>query len=244
METQEPTGIRLQKVLADAGVGSRRHCEELIAQGRVTVDGEVVERQGVRVDPLEVVIRVDGGRVVADPERRYVVLHKPVGVVSTMSDERGRPTVEPATRGRRLFHVGRLDIDTSGLLLLTNDGELAHRLMHPAYAVPKVYVADVDGRVTDSTRAQLRRGVDLDDGPASVDRVRVVASHPSRTLLELTVHEGRNRLVRRLMDAVGHPVHELVRVQQGPVSLGQLKSGRTRSLSRQEVAALYRLVDL
>lgn len=244
METGGGVTVRLQRVLADAGVGSRRHCEDLIGQGRVSVDGETVVRQGVKVDPAAVVVRVDGDRVVTDATRRYVLLNKPVGVLSTMSDERGRPTVAPATRGQRLFHVGRLDMDTSGLLLLTNDGELAHRLMHPSYQVPKTYVADVDGTVSSATRAQLRRGVLLDDGPAAVDGVRVLGSAPGRTLLELTVHEGRNRLVRRLLDAVGHPVVELVRVRLGPLRLGDLGSGRTRALTPREVSDLYRLVDL
>lgn len=241
MESRE---LRLQRVLADAGVGSRRHCEELIAQGRVSVDGVAVTRQGVKVDPAAVVVRVDGDRVVTDQSRRYVLLNKPAGVLSTMADDKGRPTVAPAARGHRLFHVGRLDADTSGLLLLTNDGELAHRLMHPSYEVPKTYVADVDGTVTAATRARLRKGVLLEDGPAAVDAVRVVGTAAGRTLVELTVHEGRNRLVRRLLDAVGHPVVELVRVRLGPVALGDLKVGRTRILSAHEVAELYRLVRL
>ncbi|HEX7354819.1 MAG TPA: pseudouridine synthase [Mycobacteriales bacterium] len=244
METPSGTSVRLQRVLADAGVGSRRHCEALIEQGRVSVDGQPVTRQGVKVDPASVVVRVDGDRIVTDTTRRYVLLNKPVGVLSAMSDERGRPTVAPAARGHRLFHVGRLDADTSGLLLLTNDGELAHRLMHPSYEVAKTYVADVDGDVGSAVRARLRRGVLLDDGPAAVDRVRVLGSAPGRTLLELSVHEGRNRLVRRLLAAVGHPVVELVRVGFGPLRLGELGPGRTRALTGNEVKQLYRLVDL
>lgn len=236
--------IRLQRALATAGVGSRRHCEDLIGQGRVSVDGETVTRQGVKVDPAAVVVRVDGDRVVTDVTRRYVLLNKPAGVLSTMSDDRGRPTVAPATRGHRLFHVGRLDIDTSGLLVLTNDGELAHRLMHPSYEVQKTYVADVDGAVGSATRAQLRRGVLLHDGPAAVDSLRVIGSAPGRTLVELTVHEGRNRLVRRLLESVGHPVVELVRVGLGPLRLGDLAPGRTRTLTPREVSELYRLVNL
>lgn len=242
METREP--LRLQRVLADAGVGSRRHCEELIAQGRVSVDGVPVTRQGVKVDPAAVVVRVDGDRVVTDRSRRYVLLNKPVGVLSTMADDKGRPTVAPAARGHRLFHVGRLDADTSGLLLLTNDGELAHRLMHPSYEVPKTYVADVDGAVTAATRSRLRQGVLLEDGPAAADAVRVIGTAAGRTLVEVTVHEGRNRLVRRLLAAVGHPVVELVRVRLGPLALGDLRVGRTRVLAAHEVAELYRLVGL
>lgn len=244
MEASEPNEVRLQRVLATAGLGSRRHCEDLIGQGRVTVDGQTVTRQGVKVDPGAVVIRVDGDRVVTDATRRYVLLNKPVGVLSAMSDDRGRPTIAPAARGRRLFHVGRLDADTSGLLVLTNDGELAHRLMHPSYRVPKTYVADVDGAVGPATRTRLRRGVLLEDGPATVDSIRVLGTAPGRTLVELTVHEGRNRLVRRLLESVGHPVVELVRVGLGPLRLGDLGQGRTRALTRQEVSELYRLVDL
>ena len=236
------SGIRLQKVLADAGVGSRRSCEALIAEGRVEVDGEVVRTQGRRVDPARAVVKVDGVRVATAPDQLYLALNKPKGVLSTMSDERGRPTVGDlvAQRSTRLFHVGRLDADTEGLLLLTNDGDLAHRLMHPSHGVEKTYLAEVSGAVGREELAALRRGVELDDGPAKAVRVRVVAAGEGRTLLELVITEGRNRIVRRMCAAVGHPVQRLVRTAVGPVALGSLKPGRTRRLTATEVGELYR----
>lgn len=246
METNIPGLPRLQKVLAAAGVGSRRQCEELIAAGRVSVDGMQVAQQGLRIDPERANVRVDGERIVTAGDRRYLVLNKPAGVVSTMADERGRTSVADLISGRggRLFHVGRLDADTEGLLLLTNDGELAHRLMHPSFAVSKTYLADVSGPVPAAVRRALRAGVLLEDGPAAVDSVRVVDATPNRALLELRVHEGRKHLVRRLLAAVGHPVRGLVRTQLGPIMLGDLRSGRARPLTRQEISALYQLVDI
>lgn len=235
--------LRLQRVLAAAGVGSRRHCEELIEAGRVSVDGETVLRQGLKVDPAAHVIRVDGQRVVTDTDLRYVALNKPAGVVSTMHDERGRPAVGDSVRRPGLFHVGRLDVATEGLLLLTNDGELAHRLMHPSFGVPKVYLAEIEGRLLGAERQLLRTGVTLEDGPAAADRVRITGQAANRTLVEITVHEGRNRLVRRMFEAVGHPVRQLVRTAYGPLQLGNLRSGRSRPLSRPEVAGLYELVE-
>lgn len=247
---ESPALERLQKVMAAAGVGSRRHCEDLIGQGRVSVDGVPVDRQGIRVDPATAVIRVDGERVRLGTDKAYLAFNKPAGVVTTMADDRGRPSVAdvPALRGyrgsRRLFHVGRLDAETEGLLLLTNDGELAHRLMHPSFEVSKTYLAEVASTVTLATRRRLKKGVVLDDGPASVDAVRIVDSVPGRVLLEVRLHEGRNHLVRRLLAAVGHPVKRLVRVQLGPIRLGDLRSGQVRVLSGADVSALYRLVDL
>jgi 23S rRNA pseudouridine2605 synthase len=250
----------LQKVLAAAGLGSRRHCEELIAEGRVAIDGKRVREQGMRVDPDTVVITVDGERIVTRVDLVYLACHKPRGMISAMSDDpnagdtkAGRPPPRPTLadlvvdrleRGERLFHVGRLDLDSEGLLLLTNDGELGHRLAHPSYEVPKTYLVDAPGPVGRDVLRQLRRGVELDDGPAKVDEVRVLDAAGQRVLLELVIHEGRNRVVRRLMDAVGRPVSRLVRTQLGPVQLGSLKAGRVRHLTRHEVAALYKLVDL
>lgn len=234
-------GVRLQKVLAEAGVGSRRACEELIAEGRVEVDGYVVRVQGMRVDPSAAVVKVDGMRVVTAPNHVYLALNKPRGVVTTMHDEHGRPTVGDlvAHRSVRLFHVGRLDAETEGLLLLTNDGELAYRLMHPSHGVRKTYLAEVSGVVSRDALRSLRTGVDLEDGTAKVDVVRVVASGNGRTLLEIIISEGRNRIVRRLCSAVGHPVDRLVRTAVGPVQLGSLKPGKTRRLTRPEIAALF-----
>lgn len=237
---------RLQKVLAASGVGSRRLCEQLIDAGRVSVDGVTVARQGVRVDPEHAVVRVDGERVVTAVGRRYVALNKPRGVVSTMADERGRPALSDlrGVAGQHLFHVGRLDADTEGLLLLTNDGELAHRLMHPSFEVSKTYLAQVAGPVSVSTRRLLRAGVLLEDGRAAADSVRVLSTAGTRTLLEVTLHEGRHHIVRRMLAAVGHPVHALARTAVGPVLLGDLRSGRTRPLTAREIAALYALVDI
>jgi 23S rRNA pseudouridine2605 synthase len=246
VDVHHPDGVRLQKLLAGAGFGSRRTCERLIAEGRVEVDGHVVTELGVRVDPLSQVVRVDGSRVVLDASKVYLAFNKPRGVVSTMSDERGRPSIGDYVGGRqeRLFHVGRLDADTEGLLLLTNDGELAHRLQHPSYGVPKTYVAQVPGPVPRDLGRRLRDGVELDDGPVRVDSFRLVDSLPGRAIVELVLHEGRKHVVRRLMAAVGHPVRARARTQVGPVRLGDLRPGRMRPLTKEEIGALYRAAGL
>jgi len=244
--TNVPGGVRLQKVLAAAGVGSRRQCEELIAAGRVEVDGEVVRRFGARVDPKHQVIRVDGRRIPASEDLVYVALNKPAGVLTSMSDSRGRATMTDLLGGiaERLFHVGRLDYDTEGLMLLTNDGELAHRLAHPRFGVPKTYLADVPGPVPRDLGRQLISGIELDDGIASADRFRVVEQAAGRALVEITLHEGRKHIVRRMLAATGHPVSRLVRTQVGPVSLGSLRPGTTRRLTTKEVGDLYAAVGL
>lgn len=241
MTSGEVEGVRLQKVLAQAGVGSRRRCEELMATGRVEVNGEVITQMGVRVDPLTDLVRVDGRRIPPPSDHVYLVLNKPRGVVSSMADEQGRRDLTEFVAGReeRLFHVGRLDTDTSGLLLLTNDGDLAHRLAHPSFEITKTYVALVEGAVGDAIGRSLRTGVDLDDGPASVDRFVVKDRGKGRSLVELDLHMGRNRIVRRLLDAVGHPVVELTRTTFGPVRLGGLNVGRSRELSREELGDLF-----
>jgi len=238
--------VRLQKVLASAGLGSRGHGEELIAAGRVEVNGETVEIMGTRVDPARDVIRVDGSRIPPVTGHVYLALNKPTGVVSSMADERGRPDLGAfvAERPERLFHVGRLDSDTAGLLLLTNDGEVAHRLAHPSFEVTKTYVALVRGNVPDSLAATLRQGVELDDGPAAVDRFRVRDRSKGRSLVELDIHIGRNRIVRRLLDHAGYPVIELSRTAFGPVRLGNLASGALRDLSAGEVGRLLDCVDV
>jgi len=239
-------GIRLQRVLAAAGVGSRRACEQLIEDGRVTVDGSVVRTQGLRVNPERADVRVDGERIVTAAGLQYLAVNKPRGVVSTMHDDQGRPSVGDlvADRSARLFHVGRLDADTEGLLLLTNDGELAHRLTHPSRAVPKTYLAEVPGPVPRDLGRRLRTGVTLEDGPVAVDSFRLVQTEGPRALVEVVLHEGRNHIVRRLLQEVGHPVRMLVRTAVGPIQLGALKSGRSRHLTRHEVSQLYRLVDM
>jgi 23S rRNA pseudouridine2605 synthase len=239
-------GIRLQKVLAAAGVGSRRACEELIAAGRVSVDGKRVTELGTRVDPESAVIRVDDLRVTTASDRVYLALNKPRGMVSTLSDPEGRPSVGDlvAERRDRLFSVGRLDAETTGLLLLTNDGELAHRLTHPSYGVEKTYLAEVPGPLARDVGKRLRDGVLLDDGPVRVDRFRVVDSAAGKVLVEVVLHEGRKHVVRRLLAEVGHPVLSLVRTAVGPVQLGGQRPGKMRPLTSQEVGALYAAVGL
>ncbi len=228
----EPDGVRLQKVLAAAGIGSRRACEVLIEQGRVSVNDEVVQGQGRRVDPEVDVIRVDTLRINTTQGLVYLAMNKPKGYVTAMSDPEGRPTVGDLVRDRveRLFHVGRLDADTEGLLLLTNDGELAHRLSHPSYEVPKTYLAEVLGPVARDVGKRLREGVELDDGIVRVDSFKLVDSTSNRVLLELVLHEGRKHVVRRLLAAVGHPVSRLVRTAIGPVQLGHQRQGTVRRL--------------
>lgn len=239
-------GIRLQKVLAGAGLGSRRACEVLIGEGRVSVDGELVREQGMRVDPETAIIKVDGMRITTSSTSVYLALNKPKGMVSAMSDPEGRPTVGDLVEGRkeRLFHVGRLDADTEGLLLLTNDGELAQRLTHPSYEVPKTYLAELLGPLPRDVGRQLRAGVELEDGMARVDSFKLVDSAANRVLVEIVLHEGRKHIVRRMLEQVGHPVQRLVRTAVGPVQLGSQKSGRLRPLTRQELGALYELVGL
>lgn len=238
--TANPEGERLQKVMAASGVASRRVSENLIAQGRVTVNGEVVEEPGRRVLPADR-IAVDGVAVQTDTTKRYVMLNKPLGVVSSMADESGRRDLREFTRDydERLFNVGRLDAQTSGLLILTNDGEIAHVLAHPSFGVMKTYIAKVRGAVTAQTVSMLTKGIELDDGPIAADKARLLGP-PSRgeSMVEITLHSGRNRIVRRMLDAVGHPVLELVRRQFGPLHLGSLKLGHTRELTSAELGAL------
>jgi 23S rRNA pseudouridine2605 synthase len=243
--------VRLQKLLAQSGVASRRKCEELMLAGEVEVDGEVVTRLGTKVDPRTAVVRVSGRRLPPVSPHAYLVLNKPRGVVSTMSDPEGRRTLtdvleERAPEYGRLFHVGRLDTDTSGLLLLTNDGDFAHRMAHPSYEVDKTYVAEVEGDLRKPVVRQLLAGVTLDDGPVSVTAARIVARGPGGrgTIVELVIHEGRNRIVRRLLDHVGHPVRQLTRTAFGPVSLGQLKAGEVRELANDELGDLLDSVRL
>ena len=244
-----PRGVRLQKVLSQAGIASRRVAERMIIDGRVEVDGQLVTELGTRVDPDEAVIRVDGARVMLDDSLVYLALNKPRGMHSTMSDDRGRPCigdlVEHRVRGnKKLFHVGRLDADTEGLILLTNDGELAHRLMHPSFEVPKTYVATVNGSVPRGLGKKLRAGIELEDGPVAVDDFAVVDAIPGRTLLRVTLHEGRKRIVRRMLAEAGFPVQALVRTDIGAVSLGDQRPGSIRALRRNEIGELYKAVGM
>ncbi|MDN4598581.1 pseudouridine synthase [Leifsonia virtsii] len=239
---QGSQGERLQKVMAAAGVASRRVSEDLIVAGRVTVNGTVVTELGTRVDPATDKVAVDGTAVQLDTSRRYVMLNKPVGVVSSMRDEQGRPDLSRFTAGypERLFNVGRLDAETSGLLILTNDGELAHVLAHPSFGVTKTYIARVRGLVTPQTLSRLTKGVELEDGPIAADKAKLLQSHQreGESLVEITLHSGRNRIVRRMLAEVGHPVVELVRRQFGPLHLGTLKVGQLRDLTKAELGQL------
>jgi 23S rRNA pseudouridine2605 synthase len=240
-------GTRLQKVLAAAGVGSRRSCEELIAGGRVEVDGRIIVEQGVRVDPERAVIKVDGMRIPTQRSALYLAVNKPRGMVSTMSDPDGRACLADLAAVRhehRLFHVGRLDADSEGLLLLTNDGELAHRLTHPSFGVRKVYVAEVAGIVPRDVGKTLRSGVPLDDGLVKVDSFRVVGRAGGQAMVEVAIHEGRKHIVRRMLAAVDLPVQRLVRTQIGSVRLGDLRPGKTRPLNQAEIAGLFEAVEL
>jgi 23S rRNA pseudouridine2605 synthase len=242
----EPSGTRLQKVLSKAGVASRRAAEEMIAEGRVSVDGEVVSQMGRRIDPETAVVRVDGARVQLRDDVVHLALNKPRGMLSAMSDDRGRPCVGDLVAGKddRLFHVGRLDADTEGLLLLTNDGELGHRLMHPSFEVPKTYLAEVPGPIPRELGRRLREGVQLADGPVRVDSFKVVDSFAGKAMVELVLHEGRKHVVRRLLDEVGHPVRRLVRTAIAGVQLGPQRPGSLRALSQPELGSLYAAVDL
>jgi 23S rRNA pseudouridine2605 synthase len=240
IQTDEDGLIRLQKLLAQSGVASRRRCEELMLEGSVEVDGEVVTRLGTKVDPRTAVIRVAGKRLPPVSAHVYLALNKPRGVVSTMSDPEGRKTLQDLVddRPERLFHVGRLDTDTSGLILLTNDGDFAQRMAHPSYEVDKTYVAEVEGEVFRRTIKALLEGVTLEDGPVTVKRAKVVESFRDKSIVELVIHEGRNRIVRRLLDSVGHPVRRLTRTAIGPVELAGIPSGGMRELTNDELGAL------
>ncbi len=242
-------GVRLQKVLAQAGVASRRMAERLIDEGRVEVDGKIVTRQGVRVDPNTAVIRVDGSRVVVNEDMQYFVLNKPRGVQCTMSDDQGRPCVgdiigEKVSAGQRLFHVGRLDAATEGLLLLTNDGELANRLMHPSYNVTKTYMATVKGEADNKLIRDLTKGIELDDGPAKADFAQIIDVWQGRSIVRVELHEGRKHIVRRMLKHLDYPVERLVRTKIHTVQLGEQTPGALRALNRAELASLYKAVGL
>lgn len=239
-------GIRLQKVLSAAGIASRRKAEELIRLGRVKVDGIVVREMGMRVDPDSAVVHVDGNRVVLRDDQVYLALNKMPGMLSTMSDDQGRPHIGQLLEDReeRLFHVGRLDMDSEGLLLLTNDGDLAHRLTHPSYGVSKTYMAEVPGPIPRDLGRILRKGVQLEDGLAKVDSFDVVDVHNNRAVVEVVLHEGRNHIVRRMLAEVGHPVSRLVRTKIGEVQLGHQRPGTLRKLNPVEISLLYKAVGL
>jgi 23S rRNA pseudouridine2605 synthase len=239
-------GERLQKVLARAGVGSRRVSEDMIDAGRISVNGKVVRVQGMRVDPDTVVIAVDGRRVDIRNDKVTYAMNKPVGIITSMSDDRGRPTIGDmiGDLATGLTHVGRLDQDTEGLLLLTTDGELAHRLTHPSYLVSKTYLAQVTGSVGRDLHRTLRKGIELEDGPVAVDSFNVVDAHAGQSVVEVVLHEGRKHIVRRLLAEVGLPVTRLTRTAIGPIELARMRTGTIRKLTRTEVGALHELVGL
>jgi len=245
----KPKGERLQKVLAKAGVASRRHAEILIDAGRVEVNGKIIAKQGVKVNPSVDVIRVDGVRVNVNEKHEYFVLNKPRGMQSTMSDDLGRPCVgdvvsEKVAAGQRLFHVGRLDADTEGLLILTNDGELANRLMHPKYEVTKTYLATVLGEADRKLVRQLKEGIELEDGVAKADFAQVVDTNQGFSLVRIELHEGRKHIVRRMLKEAGFPVQRLVRTKLHTVQLGDMKPGGLRALNSSELTSLYKAVEM
>ncbi|MBG6133834.1 23S rRNA pseudouridine2605 synthase [Longispora fulva] len=235
---------RLQKVLAASGIGSRRDCENLISEGRVMLNGQVA-KLGDKADPETAEIYVDGERLVTDTRLVYLAMNKPLGVMSTMSDEKGRISLaEYVGRvAQRVYHVGRLDAETEGLLLLTNDGDLAHKLTHPSFEVSKTYLAEVSGTIPQGFKKRIMTGIELEDGFAKADSFKVVTSAGGRTLVELSLHEGRKHIVRRLLGEMGHEVHRLVRVSIGPIHLGDTKPGRIRKLGQPEIAALFKAVE-
>ena len=239
-------GERLQKVLARAGVGSRRVVENMVDQGRISVNGRTVTVQGMRVDPERDKIAVDGRRIELRDDRVTYALNKPPGVITAMSDDRNRPTVGDMVGDLApgLVHVGRLDQDTEGLLLVTNDGELAHRLAHPSYEVKKTYLAQVSGSIPRDLARRLRAGVELEDGPVKVHSFTVVDTHAGQSVVEVVLHEGRKHIVRRLLAHVGLPVSRLTRTAVGPVKLERMRSGSIRRLTRAEVGALEEVVGL
>ncbi len=234
---------RVQKLMAAAGIASRRASEELIAQGRVTVNGRPAEL-GMKADPATAEIRVDGERVNVNPEKVYIMLNKPRGVITTADDPEGRPTVlDLINLQTRLFPVGRLDMDTEGLLLLTNDGDLAHALTHPSYEVPRVYVALVPGPVRKKTLSEIRHGVELDDGVARPRSIHVAEEAKSRALLEIVMTEGRKREVRRMLEAVGLRVERLARIAYGGVEMSELGQGKWRFLTQEEIGRLFAAIE-
>ncbi|MBN9643572.1 pseudouridine synthase [Corynebacterium mendelii] len=242
-------GVRLQKVLARAGVASRRQAEKLIDDARVEVNGQIVTVQGMRVDPDTAVIRVDGVRIRVNDDMMYFVLNKPRGVQSTMSDDLDRPCVgdivgEKIAAGQRLFHVGRLDADTEGLLLLTNDGELANRLMHPSYEVTKTYMATVTGEADQKLVTALTTGMDLEDGFAKADKAKIIDAFQGKSLVLVELHEGRTHIVRRLLKEAGFPVERLVRTKIHTVQLGEQTPGAIRALNDSELRSLYKAVGM
>ncbi len=232
--------VRLQKVLAEAGVASRRACEEIIAQGRVRVNGKIIREMGLKVDPATAKIEVDGEEIRSAQTRTLLAFNKPAGVVSAMSDPQGRPCLGDyfSEWPGRLFHVGRLDFETEGLILLTNDGDLANRLAHPKHEVAKRYLVQIRGVLPGNLSSVLRSGVELEDGLVRLSSVKILARSEKSALLEIELHEGRNRIIRRLFAQLDLPVEHLVRIGVGTIDLGELRPGRWRAISEPEMTKL------
>lgn len=244
MQEESAEGVRLQKVMAAAGVASRRVCEDYITQGKVKVNGRVVTELGTRINPEVDKVTVAGTPIQLDNSRVYLALNKPRGVVSSMADENGRPDLSAFVDGYdRVFNVGRLDSETTGLIIMTNDGDLAHKLAHPKFGVTKTYVAMVEGVVTPAIIHKLLSGFELEDGMIKADKAHILDVSGEQSLVEIVLHSGRNRIVRRMFEFVGHPVIGLVRRQFGPIQLGPLKEGRIRELSKIEVGALLKAAE-
>lgn len=240
----EQDGVRLQKVLASAGVASRRVCEQYIVAGKVRVNGKVVKELGTRINPEVDQVSVNGQPVQLDASRVYLALNKPYGVVSSMQDENGRPDLTQfVVDYDRVFNVGRLDAETTGLIIMTNDGDLAHKLAHPKFGVKKTYLAHVEGKIEPATIQKLLDGIELEDGHIAADECRIKDLSASESLVEIVLHSGRNRIVRRMFAEVGHPVIGLVRQQFGPIRLGHLKPGQVRDLNKLEVGALMKAAE-
>jgi len=245
MKEAEARGERLQKVLAAAGLGSRRACEEIIAHGRVSVNGSIVEVPGTRVDPEVDVVEVDGIRLDIQVEPRYFLLNKPPGYLTTLDDPHGRPTILDLFKEEgRFFPVGRLDLESRGLLMMTNNGFVAHRLTHPSFEVDKTYVVRVKGSVAPGALKRLREGVDLEEGRTSPTRVKVVGREGDSTILEFVIHQGWKRQIRRMCDAVGLRVDDLVRTRLGPLSIDRLPEGKSREMTPSEVDDLFKALGL
>lgn len=243
----DSNSIRLQKLLAQAGFGSRRKCEDMITEGRVEVDGELVTELGTRVDPHKQQVRVDGSRVRVNPNHVTLALNKPRKVLSAMDDLKGRYTLRDIVGDKyeRIFHMGRLDYDSEGLILMTNDGELSQHVMHPKYEVEKTYVATLEGKISGTVcRRLVTTGVQLDDGWIKLDHCAIIDSSRDHTMVKVVLHSGKNRIVRRIFGSIGFPVKRLVRTQIGPIKLGDLKPGSYRVLSQTEVRSLSKEVGL
>ena len=243
----DSNSIRLQKLLAQAGFGSRRKCEDMITEGRVEVDGELVTELGTRVDPHKQQVRVDGSRVRVNPNHVTLALNKPRKVLYAMDDPKGRYTLRDIVGDKyeRIFHMGRLDYDSEGLILMTNDGELSQHVMHPKYEVEKTYVATLEGKISGTVcRRLVTTGVQLDDGWIKLDHCAIIDSSRDHTMVKVVLHSGKNRIVRRIFGSIGFPVKRLVRTQIGPIKLGDLKPGSYRVLSQTEVRSLSKEVGL